>query len=116
MKKFLLILIFYSITLYSYNFLFFPLNNCYTNNFINNNLYFNNYFQSCFKNIYNDLFLYQNNITSSIYYNSSIISKNYFNFEYKPNKQYYEYSNSIFLSNIIMKEKDKYNSFFRSRN
>lgn len=115
MKKFLLILIFYSITLYSYNFLFFPVNNYYTNNF-NNNLYFNKYFQSCFKNIYNDLFFYQNNITSSIYYNSSIISKNYFNFDYKQSKQIYEYSNSTFLSNMIMKEKDKYNSFFRSRN
>ena len=112
MKKILLVLIFYSITSYSYNSFFFPVNNYYTNNFNNNNLYFNNYF----KNIYNDLFLYQNNITSSIYYNSSIISKNYFNFDYKPNKQFYEYSNIIFLSNMIMKEKDKYNSFLRSRN
>lgn len=115
MKKFLLVLIFYSTTLYSYNFLFFPVNNYYTNNF-NNNLYFNKYFQSCFKNTYNDLFFYQNNITSSIYYNSSLISKNYFNFDYKQSKQPYEYSNSTFLSNMIMKEKDKYNSFFRSRN
>ncbi|WP_157150976.1 hypothetical protein [Brachyspira sp. SAP_772] len=116
MKKILLVLIFYSVTSYSYNFLFFPINNYYTNNFINNNLYFNNYFQGYFKNIYNNLFLYQNNITSSIYYNSSIISKNYFNFDYKHNKQIYEYSNSTFLSNMIMKEKDKYNSSFRSRN
>ncbi|MEI0612296.1 hypothetical protein [Brachyspira pilosicoli] len=115
MKKSLLILIFFSITSYSYDTFFFHLNNYYTNNF-NNNLYFNNYFQSCFKNIYNDLFLYQNSITSSIYYNSSIMSKNYFDFEYKPNKQYHEYSNSTFLSNIIMKEKDKYNSFFRTKN
>ena len=88
MKKILLVLIFYSTTSYSYNTFLFPLNNYYTNNF-NNNLYFNNYFQSCFKSIYNNLFLYQNNITSSIYYNSSIISKNYFNFDYKPNKPHF---------------------------
>ena len=101
-KVIILIFIFYCFKLYSFNNIFFSEN-------------INNYF-SIFNIDYNKNILteqYSKYHQSNIYYNLYSLSKNTFDFKYKPNKINFEYSNSTFLSNMTALEKNKYNSLIR---
>ncbi|WP_300755047.1 hypothetical protein [uncultured Brachyspira sp.] len=104
MKIKVIILIFYCFKLYSFDF---------DNIFFSQNI--KNYFYifdiTYNKNILTDKFNTYNQ--SNIYYNLYSLSKNTFEFKYKPNKINFEYSNSTFLSNMITLEKDKYNSLIK---
>ena len=107
MKRKILILIFilYCFKLYSFN--------LYNNIFFSDNI--NNYFNIF--DIYNNKNIqiekYSRYNQSNIYYNLYSLSKNTFNFKYKPKRINFEYSNSTFLSNMTTLEKDKYNSLIK---
>ena len=104
-KAIVLIFIFYCFKLYSFNNIFFSDN-------INN--YFNIFDIGYNKNISINEFTLNNK--SNIYYNLYSLSKNTFDFRYKPKRINFEYSNSTFLSNMITLEKDKYNSIIKKIN
>lgn len=106
MKSKVIILIFYCLKLYSFDF-----NNIFFSQNIKN--YFSIFDINYNTNILTDKFNTYNQ--SNIYYNLYSLSKNTFKFEYKPNKINFEYSNSTFLSNIITLEKDKYNSLIKNK-
>ena len=104
-KAIILIFIFLCLELYSFNNIFFSYN-------IKN--YFTIFDIRYNKNIStNELTIYNQ---SNIYYNLYSLSKNTFDFRYKPKRINFEYSNSTFLSNMITLEKDKYNSINKKIN
>ncbi|ASJ21488.1 hypothetical protein BHAMNSH16_07490 [Brachyspira hampsonii] len=104
MKIKIIILIFYCLKLYYF---------CFNNIFFSQNIknYFNIFDITYNKNILTDKFNTYNQ--SNIYYNLYSLSKNNFNLKYKPQKINFEYSNSTFISNMIILEKDKYNSLIK---
>ncbi len=103
-KAIVLIFIFFCLELYSFNNIFFSYD-------IKNYFYI---FEIGYnKNILTNEFTLNNQ--SNIYYNLYSLSKNTFDFKYKPNKINFEYSNSTFLSNMITIEKDKYNSIIKNK-